>query len=557
MDARNRSLDDWFSRIRTGQVRLPRFQRFEAWGSSEVADLLQTVIDELPAGAVLVLEIGDRSPFDHRPLAGAPEPTERITELLLDGQQRLTALWRSLTENYPDRSFFVETRDIDADEDGRRDFRVIPQGRWWRKGTRYPMWCDEPPQVHARNLIPLGLLNPDNEDGFRTWISAATGGDMDQMFALQELVLNLRQRVARFNLPYLALQVGSSEAVVLNVFVKMNTRSVPLTAFDIIVARVEGEAGESLHDLVAALDGQVPGLSRYVAPADLVLPAAAFLQDRRPTQRELVFMDFRRLIEDWHLIVRGAEHLVGFLEQERIPDAARLPTEVVLAPLVALWAHAPDHPDQLGAVRTLLRKYLWRSAITTRYEYAAATASFQDFRGLLPAVQSGGTTEPTAEILTLALPELEEIKIASWPKKRDRLARAILAVSFLGGAHDIADGSQLTPENAQHREYHHLFPVAYLNDNGIDERAASVALNCALITWRTNRTISAKPPLEYLADRALGAPLGEGQVRDRLTTHGIDFDDLAAGNFDLFLDNRAVLVRSVFVRLAEGGVWPA
>jgi hypothetical protein len=46
MDARNRSLDDWFVRIRTGQVRLPRFQRFEAWGSREVADLLQTVIDE-------------------------------------------------------------------------------------------------------------------------------------------------------------------------------------------------------------------------------------------------------------------------------------------------------------------------------------------------------------------------------------------------------------------------------------------------------------------------------------------------------------------------------
>lgn len=71
MDARNRSLDDWFVRIRTGQIRLPRFQRFEAWGSREVADLLQTVIDELPAGAVLVLELGDNSPFEHRPLAGA------------------------------------------------------------------------------------------------------------------------------------------------------------------------------------------------------------------------------------------------------------------------------------------------------------------------------------------------------------------------------------------------------------------------------------------------------------------------------------------------------
>ena len=244
----------------------------------------------------------------------------------------------------------------------------------------------------------------------------------------------------------------------LNVFVKMNTRSVPLTAFDIIVARVEGETGESLHDL---------------------------------------------------------------------------------------------------AVRTLLRRYLWRAFITNRYEFAAATSSFQDFRALLPAVKAEDATEPTAEILSMPLPDIDEIKMASWPKKRDRLARAILAVSFLGGAYDIADGSQITPVNAPHREYHHLFPVAYLRDKGIDEAAATVALNCALITWRTNRTIAAKAPLAYLNDRTASAPLGEEQIRDRLASHGIEYDDLALEDFDAFLTNRAELVRDAFQRLSAGASWPA
>ena len=555
MDARNRTLDDWFVRIRTGQVQLPRFQRFEAWGSADVADLLQTVIDELPAGAALVLEIGDDSPFAYRPLAGSPEPTERITELLLDGQQRLTALWRSLNGDYPDRSFFVDLRDIDEDEDGRRDFRVVPQGRWWRNETRYPVWCNQPRQVLGRDLIPLELLSP-SSDSYRSWIAEAAEGDRDRMLELQDVVHDLRTRVARFNLPYLALGTGSSEAVVLNVFVKLNTRSVPLTAFDIIVARVEGETGESLHDLVSSLDGQIPALARYIAPANLVLPAAAFLQDRRPTQRELVFMDFNRLIEDWPLVVSGATRLVAFLEQERIPDSARLPSEVVLAPLVALWAHAPDQPDGLGYVRTLLRQYLWRAFVTNRYEAAAATASFQDFRSLLPAVQSGGRVEPDAEILSLPLPEIDEVKNGGWPKKRERLARACLAVSFKGGAYDIADGSAISAENAPHREYHHLFPVAYLQQQGIDERAASVALNCALITWRTNRTISAKPPLQYLTERAEAAALGEQQIRDRLTSHAIDFDDLARGDFDQFLSNRAEFVVQAFERLTAGADWP-
>jgi hypothetical protein len=239
VDARNRNLREWLNRITTGQLQLPRFQRFEAWGTSEVADLLQTLMDELPAGAALLLEIGDKSPFMYRPLSGAPSPTERMTELLLDGQQRLTALWRSLNDDYDDRTFFIDVRDVDADEDGRRDFRVRPQSRWWREGYRFPLWCDDPIQVLGRGLIPLRLLRPGDEDSWKAWSRDATSGDLGQQIELNNQISTLRSRVANFNLPYLALPVGSSEGVVLNVFLKMNTRSVPLTAFDIIVARVE------------------------------------------------------------------------------------------------------------------------------------------------------------------------------------------------------------------------------------------------------------------------------------------------------------------------------
>jgi hypothetical protein len=36
IEARNRPLPDWFTRIRTHQTVLPRFQRFEAWGHASV-----------------------------------------------------------------------------------------------------------------------------------------------------------------------------------------------------------------------------------------------------------------------------------------------------------------------------------------------------------------------------------------------------------------------------------------------------------------------------------------------------------------------------------------
>lgn len=556
MDARNRDLAAWISRVRTGQLQLPRFQRFEAWGTREVADLLQTVVDQLPAGAVLIVEIGDKSPFHHRSLEGAPEPTERMTELLLDGQQRLTAVFRALTNHYQDQSYFVDVRQIDVDEDGRTDYRVVPQGRWIRNDQRYPVWCDDPKQVVGRGLVPFGLLLPDDETTWKEWLQEATPDDTEKYRELLEAVLELRERVRHFNLPYLALPVGSPEDVVLNVFVKTNTSSVALTAFDIIVARVEEETGESLHDLVAALEGQIPGLSRYSSPGDLVLPAAALLQGKRPTQRETVFLDFDRMIADWSLIVRGAGLLVSFLEDEHIPDGARLPSSVVLAPLIALWAHAPDSPDRLGAVRTLLRSYMWRAFTTSRYEFAAATASFQDFEALLPVVRAGTAEAAQAPIFDLPLPTPDEIVATGWPKRRDRLARAILCVSFRRGALDIADGAPITAGNIQSREYHHLYPVAFLRDRGIPESSASRALNCALVTWRTNRTVAAKPPVEYLRDRADAALLGEDQVRERVASHEIDYEGLAAGDFQAFLERRAESMAVAFERLASGAAWP-
>ena len=109
MEARNRPLPAWFERIQTRQIQLPRFQRFEAWGSREVSDLVATVLRKLPAGATLILEVGDNLPFISRPLVPAPAIGERKTELLLDGQQRLTAPWRAPNDNYEDRTYFVRT----------------------------------------------------------------------------------------------------------------------------------------------------------------------------------------------------------------------------------------------------------------------------------------------------------------------------------------------------------------------------------------------------------------------------------------------------------------
>jgi len=502
----------------------------------------------------LVLEVGDKLPFISREIATAPREGEKVSELLLDGQQRLTALWRSLTDTYQDQTYLVYMPVPNEEEN---EPYVYWETRWSRNRRRYPVWVDQPEECWKRRSIPIRLLNPDNELEYKDWAKDASAGNKDLEIELRDLISSLRSRVANFQLPFLYLEPSTPKHVAIKVFVDLNTRYVRLTAFDIVVAQVEAATGESLRGLVHSLEGTVPEISRYIEPSDLILSVSTLLQDRPPNERGYLGLEFENIIKDWPKIVVGARELIAFLKEETVFDLDRLPTESVLAPLVALWAEAPDIPDERGNIRILLRKYLWRAFFTARYDRAVPTAVLQDYRSLKKVIKREAKEN---DILCLdegryPLPDKGLLVQARWPKYRDRLARAILLVSLRGGAEDIADGAVLSHTNIQGREYHHLYPAAWLEDKGFGEEDADRALNCALVTWRTNRKISAKEPLKYLLERCEASTLGESEIRRRLQTHFVDFDLLAKGEYQTFFEERARNFELAIKALCAGHAW--
>lgn len=558
MEARNRTLPDWLTRIRTRQIKLPRFQRFEAWTHATVTALLNTVLQELPAGAVLILEVGEKEPFKSRTMIGAPEEGERVTEHLLDGQQRLTALWRSLTDNYDDRSYYVRLtpNEENTDEEPKTPFHATSRSRWMKEGKKFPLRLNDPVQLWQENLIPVHLLRPDNqaESALREWAKQAAQSDMDLVLEIIEKGNRLRQKFAKFNIPFLSLPSTTPNETALNVFIQMNTSATPLSAYDIVVAQVEAGTEKSLHDLVSDLKSTVPTVESYIRPPDLMLSVSALLQDKAPIQSSFLSEGFAdKLVDNWETTKAGINRAISFLEDERILDEKRLPTDVVIAPLAALWGISPQGLDAEGEARTLLRKYLWRACVTERYERTSATRALVDFRELRLILE--GRSHNTPAIFNEAeypLPTIEQLINAGWPTKKDRLPRSLLCLSLRAGGYDLADGSPATRENLPKREYHHLFPVARLKEQGKEDREIFKALNCALVTWKTNRTISAKAPERYLAERREGTSLGEEEVRRRLESHVVSYDEMVSSNYENFLHARAAKMNGIMVKLCSG-----
>ena len=77
------------------------------------------------------------------------------------------------------------------------------------------------------------------------------------------------------------------------------------------------------------------------------------------------------------------------------------------------------------------------------------------------------------------------------------------------------------------------------------------ALNCGLVSWQTNRTISDKSPSIYLDERMDRASLGEIEIRKRLDSHLIPFEPIKAESYEAFLDERSKLVLTRMIELCE------
>lgn len=598
--AQDQALGVWFQKIQQGMLKLPRFQRFEAWDRGRVTSFLNTIINNLPVGVTLALEVAGKEKFESRYIVTA-EPTSptTVTQHLLDGQQRLSAFWRSMHNNYEWETYFVYLPAFDqASSNTEIEIEVRCLPRWVnKKQLRMPRWAEEPSKCLERGLIPVSLLRPEDMWAeIDAWLGEASkplkplATDADAFAKLEAFnatkdrikqeIVSLRDRIAHFNLPYLSLPADTAKDVALQVFINMNTNSKPLELYDIIVAEVESVAGRSLHDLVASLTDKCPKAARYGDMSDLILSTSTLLQDKVPNARGMMEMDKQVLLANWSKLERGLEHMAGLLESQGIFDAARLPTNAVLPVIAAAYELIPDHGDFLAKAEKLLRRYIWSAFFTDRYENSAASRAYADFRAIKALLgnenfqESDLATVPALNRKEFPLADSDALLAAGWPKSSGIEARGILAVTTYLGAVDFADDQRATFDSIQKREYHHVFPDALLQEAGIPSYRA---LNCALITWKTNRVIGRKDPLVYLQERVKWTD--EEAVSERLRSHLISFKTLSTADyiglqgdkletklskdFDAFLQQRARLVVTAMQDLAEGNrpslstVWAA
>ena len=111
----SRTVDEWIKRARDGRVAVADFQRSFVWPAKKAARYVNAILRGRPVGMFLILDSAPLSPqFSPGRFSNMKTPLDKVEELVLDGQQRLTSLLHTLYE-HPSSRFFLEVADLAAE----------------------------------------------------------------------------------------------------------------------------------------------------------------------------------------------------------------------------------------------------------------------------------------------------------------------------------------------------------------------------------------------------------------------------------------------------------
>ena len=609
-----RSVKTWLERLSSGSLALPRFQRSYVWTDKKISDLLLALFQGRPVGTLLLIDRYSKTPpentpptdlrplerFAARSLSGTETALAPCTELILDGQQRLTSLWRALelglagglkdTEPHG-RHAFLRVADIHAPE-------LQVQAVDWPKASAALEYLDHPATAAGDHLIPLRLFDPKgvdstvdlDSDRLLAWCGTVCDNQMREGHQLwRRIDGQLRAVLLARNIWYAKLPRHMPRRDAITVFIKVNESSAVIKKFDIAVAEFDAMGGTetSLRQRISSWAERSTHSERFFGAdeeemipqvGELILKIACLQEDKIPTDKHFTSEPvLKRLHSDasFSNILLGIEWTFEFLEEECIWKDKHLPSKVPLQVLSALFPDyqtLADASDMEGRTRRCLRAYLWRSFVTDRYSQSANTRLQQDFLGLRGVLgRLTGIQDLKSELRkdvpifkdAFRLPTLRQLHDLddplAPPTRKNSLSRSLLVVSLKKGAMDFGSGQPVSRTNISAREAHHLFPKKFLKDAFSDSRIINHCMNYALVSGPTNKRIAAKAPIQYLMDRyKTDSGLDEDELRERVESHLIPFGALAiqkrrpATAYRTFVKERARMLRPVIVRLADG-----
>ena len=581
-------VDDLVRGVRIGRIGLPDLQRPFVWTDNKVRDLFDSMMKGYPIGYVMIWE----SPADYETKKNVIGKNEKIhdepKELVIDGQQRLTALVAAMygvvvkDKNFADKEIKISFNPLT------REFAV-----WTPAYERDTEWISRISDVflakEQNSIISLRrkFIKEANEGRAKKNLGELTEDEETTIEDSINALLNLSD----FSLPTLEIQYNADEEAVADIFVRVNSGGQKLTENNFIqtlISVYENDTSDRINEFS----------EKSRIPADNTSYNTLLAIEPSHLIRMAVGVGFRRArLRYAYMLLRGKNLKTGkFSAEERqanldkfkdaldkvmnlnnwhgfiniVGEAGYISNKLIASSNAVVFSYVlyliAKHDYKLDAIslRKCISKWFFMSTIT--YFYTGSTESevenqFADLRDVNTAEEFIAyidriiSTRFTDDYFNLTLPsELNSAAAISPAWNGYIAAQIVLNNPMLFSNTPVSKyfiiGSSGT-KNAIDK--HHIFPKHYLEQIGYtNDRDRNQLANFTYLDYVTNIDISDKAPADYV--NAYRQKLGNDGYKKTCEQNALpeNFENM---EYPEFLEKRrqlmAQLVRKAYMELCK------
>lgn len=559
-DITKEALPDFLLQIQQGKILLPDLQRSFCWADEQVKELLASVSLAHPVGAVLLLQMGNSNvKFKPRLIEGvslekAPDPEK----LILDGQQRSTALFMSLFSEQPvliqeKRSQKIQQRwyyiDIEAalDPNLEREEAIIslPTTRI-KTGNGGSINCSTSEREFEMLMFPVAQVF--KYQNWRAAFSKYWKYDSEKLELIDRFESEMIEKFEHYQVPIILLRPELSKQAVCKVFEKINTISSELNFFDLTTAFFASEDFSLRDDFEVikqrlqkfpVLQGvrnidwlqTVTLIATYYRRLNAIknspeskLPAVGC---RRRDVLNLSLNEYQALSE---ITKTGYEEAARFLHGLRIVSHEDNAYPVQLVALAGILSVTGFPNEQM---RSKLEQWWYCGIFGEMYVAWHDSRAARDMVQV-PAWLEGGTVPSTVELASFA-----QERLLSVSRRNGAVYKGLNALIRRNGAIDFSSGEALSDVKFFDGaiESHHIFPEAWCKQQGIEASKYNCLVNRTPLSETTNRFIGGKAPSAYL-EKQVQQGIPKRRLNEILRSHLIEPDTLWDDDFNTFFELR-------------------
>jgi hypothetical protein len=520
-----RSIASLVSDIEREVIALPDLQRPFVWEDTKIRDLLDSLFVGFPVGTLVLWHTS--SDKEARALGGE-RPGLRATTLVIDGQQRLTSLYAVMKgvevvdKDGSTRRISIAFRPRDgrfevADAAIRNDPEFLPNVTELWNGTR--------PKPQLRRDLITALRDK--------------GRAIDEKYEdAVERNLDRAHSISDYRLPTVDIRKTATmqdeeatEEDVAEIFVRINNQGTRLGQADFVLTllsvyhgelrdRIEERSRTMSLGTVVSIDTQqllravcgvafgrarMSAVYRYLRGVDPTTGEAdAAGRLKRLTQLDDAAKDCMEPTP-WRDYLLRVQH-AGFVSQ------ALIASKNAIVNAYALYIRGRNAGVPRAKLDELIARWVFGTLVTARYSGSSETAFEQDLarvarlesydaEGFVRALDDALGESLTSDYWTQSLTSALETQKGRAPAALAfRAAQVVLGTRALFSDQYLRD--LFTPPAQGSRaasEVHHLFPHAWLQSRGInDRRQINQVANLADVGWYDNTVIGGRGPADYV-----------------------------------------------------------